>query len=682
MKLSYALCLAAAGAFALSAQAEEHLKSLNPQGISKEIPAGTDFYHHVNKKWMEANPLTDEYSRYGMFNILNDSSNNRVRRIVTGLAATNPKPGTNAYKIASLYEAAMDSTRRNKLGAQPIQAHLKKIENAKPEEMTDLFLWMHKEYGSPLIGAGPSEDLGNSKVYSMYVSGPGLGLGDRDYYLKNDKRNKSVREAYQKLINRMMVLAGYKKGDAARIAKNVMKIEKLIADSTWTREESRNLPAMYNVRTIDQVKDMYPHFPWDRFFIETMGIQTPETVIVTNINTAKQGDNLMASLSDREKKDLYLWEYVSQAAPYLSDDFSDASFEFNKVMSGVKQQRPRWKRALGVTEGYLGEAIGELYVEKYFPESSKKYMEELIENLRNALGKHIMHLPWMSDDTKLQALKKLNAITVKIGYPDKWKDYSELIIDPELSYYENAHNAGMWAVKKQLEKWGKPVDRTEWGMTPQTINAYYNPINNEIVFPAGILQAPFFDAESSDAENYGGIGVVIGHELTHGFDDQGCNFDADGNMVNWWKPEDAEAFKNLTQGLVAQFDEVEVLPGLHANGQYTLGENIADQGGLRVAMTAFKDSQVKKGVDINSEAAKIDGFTPSQVFYMNFANLWAQNTRPEEIRSLTTGDVHSLGENRVNVSLRNIEPFFEAFGITEGQPLFRPASERDRKSVV
>ena len=676
MKLSYALCLAAAGAFALSAQAEEHLKSLNPQGISEEIPAGTDFYHHVNKKWMEANPLTDEYSRYGMFNILNDSSNNRVRRIVTGLAATNPKPGTNAYKIASLYEAAMDSTRRNKLGAQPIQAHLKKIENAKPEEMTDLFLWMHKEYGSPLIGAGPSEDLGNSKVYSMYVSGPGLGLGDRDYYLKNDKRNKSVREAYQKLINRMMVLAGYKKGDAARIAKNVMKIEKLIADSTWTREESRNLPAMYNVRTIDQVKDMYPHFPWDRFFIETMGIQTPETVIVTNINTAKQGDNLMASLSDREKKDLYLWEYVSQAAPYLSDDFSDASFEFNKVMSGVKQQRPRWKRALGVTEGYLGEAIGELYVEKYFPESSKKYMEDLIENLRNALGKHIMHLPWMSDDTKLQALKKLNAITVKIGYPDKWKDYSELIIDPELSYYENAHNAGMWAVKKQLEKWGKPVDRTEWGMTPQTINAYYNPINNEIVFPAGILQAPFFDAESSDAENYGGIGVVIGHELTHGFDDQGCNFDADGNMVNWWKPEDAEAFKNLTQGLVAQFDEVEVLPGLHANGQYTLGENIADQGGLRVAMTAFKDSQLKKGVDINSEAAKIDGFTPSQVFYMNFANLWAQNTRPEEIRSLTTGDVHSLGENRVNVSLRNIEPFFEAFGITEGQPLFRPASER------
>lgn len=676
MKLSISLCLAAASLVSFGAAAQEHLKSLNANGISNEIPAGSDFYHHVNKKWQQANPLTDEYSRYGQFNILNDSSNNRVRRIVTGLAATNPQPGTNAYKIATLYEAAMDSVRRNKLGAQPIQAGIKKIQDAKPEEMTDLFLWMHKEYGSPLIGAGPSEDLANSQVYAMYVTGPSLGLGDRDYYLKNDKRNKEVREAYKKLIMKRMELAGFKKAEAKRIANNVMKIETLIADSTWTREESRNIPAMYNVRSIDQLKEMLPHFPWDRFFVETMDIQTPDQVVVMTINTAKQGDNLMASLTDREKKDLYLWEYVSQAAPYLSDDFSDAAFEFNKVMSGVKQQRPRWKRALGTTEGYLGEAIGELYVKEYFPESSKKYMEGLVENLRNALGKHIMHLPWMSDDTKLQALKKLNAITVKIGYPDKWKDYSELILDPALSYYENAHNASMWANKEQLKKWGKPVDRTEWGMTPQTINAYYNPVNNEIVFPAGILQAPFYDPQSSDAENYGGIGVVIGHELTHGFDDQGCNFDADGNMVNWWKPEDAEEFKKLTQGLVDQYSAVEVLPGLYANGQYTLGENIADQGGLRIAMTAFKDSQAKKGVDIDSEAAKIEGFTPAQVFYMNFANLWAQNTRDEEIRSLTSGDVHSLGENRVNVSLRNIQPFFEAFGIKEGQPMFRPESER------
>ena len=324
----------------------------------------------------------------------------------------------------------------------------------------------------------------------------------------------------------------------------------------------------------------------------------------------------------------------------------------------------------------MGEAIGEVYVKEYFPESSKVYMEGLVENLRNALGKHIMHLPWMSDDTKVQAMKKLNAITVKIGYPDKWKDYSGMEINPDLSYFENVHNAHLWFQKDRLSKWGKPVNKTEWGMTPQTINAYYNPLNNEIVFPAGILQAPFFDPNSSDAENYGGIGVVIGHELTHGFDDQGRIFDANGNMTNWWTEEDAVEFTKLANGLVEQYSEVEVLPGLHANGAYTLGENIADQGGLRVAMTAFLDSQKKKGVDVTSEDALIDGMDPMQVFYMNFANLWAQNIRPEEVRNRTISDVHSLGENRVNVSLRNIAPFFQAFGIEEGDKMFRPEEER------
>ncbi len=668
--------LIASSLVALSVSAQEHLKSLDASGIDDKIPAKTDFYRHVNQKWMDSHPLTPEYSRYGQFNILNDSSNNRVRRIVTGLAAKNPEKGTNAYKIATLYEAGMDSVRRNKLGAEPIKKDLAHIENTPSSGMDDLFLWMHKNWSSPLVGVGPMEDLANSNVYAMYVSAGNLGLGDRDYYLLSDKRNKDVRTAYEKLIEKDMILAGYSKKDAKRIVKNVMKIETLLADSTWTREESRNIPAMYNPRSIAQLKDMYPNLPWDRFFVETMGIETPENVIVTEINTVKQADNLMKSLTDREKKDYYLWKYVSSAAPYLSDDFADASFEFQKVFSGVEQQRPRWKKSLGTVEGIMGEGIGELYVAEYFPESSKVYMEGLVENLRNALGKHIIHLPWMSDDTKVQALKKLNAITVKIGYPDKWKDYSLLEVDPSLSYWENVHNANMWAQDRYLEKWGKPVDKTEWGMTPQTINAYYNPMANEIVFPAGILQAPFYDPASSDAENYGGIGVVIGHELTHGFDDQGCNFDAQGNMVNWWTEEDAAAFKNLTKGLADQYSAVEVLPGLMANGDYTLGENIADQGGLRIAMTAFLDSQKKKGVDIASEEAKIDGIDPMKVFYLNFANLWANNIRPEEIRSLTTGDVHSLGVNRVNVSLKNIEPFFESFGIVEGDPMFRPASER------
>ncbi len=669
-KIALAMALTLTATAGVSA-AEEHLKSLDASQIDNSIPAGTDFYRHVNKKWQDANPLTAEHARYGKFNILSDSSEARVKDIVLNLAATNPQPGTVAFKVSTIYNQAMDSARRNAEGAAPIQADLKKIENTPHEGMEDLFMWMHANYASPFFGAGPQEDLANSQVYAMYVSGGGLGLGDRDYYLQNDKRNKEVREAYQKLIVNQMMNAGFKKKDATRIMKNVMKIETAIADSTWTREQSRNIPAMYNPRTFAQLKEMYPAINWDRFFIETMGIPSPEQVIVTEINTVKQANDLMASLTDREIKDYYLWKYVAQAAGKLSDKFTDTAFEFSKVMSGVQQQRPRWKRALGATEGAMGEAVGQLYVEKYFPQSSKDYMIGLVENLRTALGKHILHLEWMSDDTKLNALKKLNAFTVKIGYPDKWKDYSTMEIDPNLSYYENMHNVGMWHQKEYYKKWGKPVDRTEWGMTPQTVNAYYNPLANEIVFPAAILQAPFFDPESSDAENYGGIGVVIGHEMTHGFDDQGRNFDAEGNMVNWWQP---EKFTEMTKGLGAQFDAVEVLPGLHANGTYTMGENIADQGGLRVAMTAFLDSQKKKGVDV--ENVKIEGFTPAQVFYMNYANLWGQNIRDEEIRSLTSGDVHSLGENRVNVTLRNLDPFFKAFDITEGQPMFRPVEER------
>ena len=673
--LKWGLAMMAALVAAAPASAE-HTKSLDLKNVDKTIKPGDDFYRHVTKGWMDSHPLSPEYARYGQFNILNDSSENRVQRIVMNLAKTNPQPGTNAYLIATLYEAGMDSLRRNELGATPIKADLNRIENTKPAEMEDLFLWLSKNYTAPFISAGPQEDLLNSQVYAMYLSSGNFGLGDRDYYLKNDEANKKIRNAYSKLITAQMQNAGYSKKDAARIAKNVLKIETQMAEAALTREESRNIPAMYNPRSIDQLKESYPAFPWDRLFIETMGIETPESVIVTELRPVEQANKLMTTLSDREKKDYYLWHYVYSASPYLSDDFANANFEFSKVKSGVQQMRPRWKRVLSITDGYLGEAIGELYVNQYFPESSKQYMVGLVENLRNALGKHIMHLPWMSDDTKVQALKKLNAITVKIGYPDKWKDYSKLSLDPTLSYWENIHNANMWANQEYLDKWGKPVDRTEWGMTPQTVNAYYNPMANEIVFPAAILQAPFFDPEASDAENYGGIGVVIGHEMTHGYDDQGRNFDADGNMVDWWTPEDAAKFAEKTSKLISQFDEVEVLPGLHANGQYTLGENIAVQGGLGVAMTAFLDAQAKKGVDVTSEAAKIDGLDPIQVFYLNYANLWANNTREDEIRTLTTGDVHSLGRNRVNVTLRNIDPFFKAFSITEGQPMFRPAAER------
>ncbi len=677
MKLfNLALAAAAIAATSAPAMAVEHLKSVNPAYIDNSIPAGDDFYNHVNKGWMEAHPLTPEYARFGIFNILADSAEANVKEIVLGLGATNPEKGTNAFKVWTLYSQGMDSVRRNAEGAAPILDDLKKIENTTHDDMKNLMLWMHKYYANPFFSAGPMEDMADSNRYAMYISGGSMGLGDRDYYLLNDKENTRIRDAYKKLIVNQMINAGYKKKDATRIMKNVLKIETAIADSALTREESRNIVAMYNPRSLEQLKADYPNIDWSRYFVETMDIDTPQEFILTEPKGMKQADNLLASLTDREIKDYYLWKYVAQAAPYLSDKFTDTAFEFSKVKSGVQQQRPRWKRALGVPDGYMGEAIGRLYVEKHFPETSKQKMLDLVGNLKTALGKHIINLPWMTDETKLKAIEKLNSFTVKIGYPDKWKDYSAMEIDPALSYYRNVHNASMWHNKEQLSKWGKPVDKTEWGMTPQTVNAYYNPLANEIVFPAAILQNPFFDPEASDAENYGGIGVVIGHEMTHGFDDQGRNFDAKGNMTNWWTEEDVKNFEALTSKLGKQFDEVEILPGLFANGTYTMGENIADQGGLRISRTAFLDSQKKKGVDITSEDAKIDGYTPEQAFYLNYANIWATNCRDEEKRNLTIGDVHSLAENRVNVTLRNIVPFFEAFDVKAGNKLYRPATEQ------
>ena len=677
MKLfNLALAAAAIAATSAPAMAVEHLKSVNPAYIDNSIPAGDDFYNHVNKGWMEAHPLTPEYARFGIFNILADSAEANVKEIVLGLGATNPEKGTNAFKVWTLYSQGMDSVRRNAEGAAPILDDLKKIENTTHDDMKNLMLWMHKYYANPFFSAGPMEDMADSNRYAMYISGGSMGLGDRDYYLLNDKENTRIRDAYKKLIVNQMINAGYKKKDATRIMKNVLKIETAIADSALTREESRNIVAMYNPRSLEQLKADYPNIDWSRYFVETMDIDAPQEFILTEPKGMKQADNLLASLTDREIKDYYLWKYVAQAAPYLSDKFTDTAFEFSKVKSGVQQQRPRWKRALGVPDGYMGEAIGRLYVEKHFPETSKQKMLDLVGNLKTALGKHIINLPWMTDETKLKAIEKLNSFTVKIGYPDKWKDYSAMEIDPALSYYRNVHNASMWHNKEQLSKWGKPVDKTEWGMTPQTVNAYYNPLANEIVFPAAILQNPFFDPEASDAENYGGIGVVIGHEMTHGFDDQGRNFDAKGNMTNWWTEEDVKNFEALTSKLGKQFDEVEILPGLFANGTYTMGENIADQGGLRISRTAFLDSQKKKGVDITSEDAKIDGFTPEQAFYLNYANIWATNCRDEEKRNLTIGDVHSLAENRVNVTLRNIVPFFEAFDVKAGNKLYRPATEQ------
>lgn len=647
-------------------------KGIDAANLDTTVSAKADFYDYACGGWMKANPLKPEYSRFGTFDQLAENTREQVRGLVDSLAAATAEPGTNAQKVADLYRMGMDSVRLNNEGAAPLAADLELIASTPREKVIDLMATMPGL--GVFFGTGVQADLANSNMNTMYWEQGGLGLGDRDYYTNNTENAEKIRAAYRTYLTTLAKLIGYDDAAAQRLTDNVVKIETELANSQMTRTEQRDIAAQYNPMTVAELVKTYPNIDLKHYFdLQKLDV---DTVIVGQPQYYAVVSKVLKNADEQALRDYMTASYVSSAAPYLSDDFIAANFALDQAISGVEEQRPRWKRALAVPNGILGEALGELYVEKYFPASSKEKMLKLVGNLQTALGQHIDNLTWMSDSTKANAQKKLAAFTVKIGYPDKWKDYSSMEIDPALSYYENMHNVSMWHQNELYSKWGKPVDKTEWGMTPQTVNAYYNPMANEIVFPAAILQAPFFDPEASDAENYGGIGVVIGHEMTHGFDDQGRNFDAEGNMVNWWTEEDAQAFAKLTNGLVAQFDEVEVLPGLHANGQYTLGENIADQGGLRIAMTAFLDSQNQKGVDVTGEDAMIDGFDPIQVFYMNYANLWAQNIRDEEIRSLTTGDVHSLGKNRVNVTLRNLEPFFTAFGIKEGDPMFRPEAER------
>ncbi|MDE5868661.1 MAG: M13 family metallopeptidase, partial [Muribaculaceae bacterium] len=475
-------------------------------------------------------------------------------------------------------------------------------------------------------------------------------------------------KAYEIYVKKILSLAGYDEMTQERIWNTLIRVETEFARHKMTREERRDPLARYNVMSIDEIKQNYPNIDWDRYF-KGIGINNLEKANVVSPKFLDFLNTFLPTLSEREVKDLLILDLIESAGASIGDDFYEASFEFDKVMSGVEEMEPRWKRAMGMANAMFGEAVGKLYVEKYFPKENKEYMLNLVENLRKALGKHITNLSWMTEATKKKALEKLDAFKVKIGYPDKWKDYSEIDIDPSLSYQENILRASIWFAKDNYAKLEKPVDKEEWHMYPQTVNAYYNPTSNEICFPAGILQAPYFDVNADDALNYGGIGVVIGHEMTHGFDDSGRKFDKEGNLNEWWQKEDEEKFNSLADKLVEQFDAIEVAPGVHANGRFTLGENIADQGGLRVSMTAYIDS-------CEDKAEIIDGFTPEQRFYLSYANVWADNIRQEEILDRTKSDPHSLGRNRVNVTLKNLEPFFKAFDIKPGDPMFRPEKER------
>ncbi|MGM9803671.1 MAG: M13 family metallopeptidase [Muribaculaceae bacterium] len=643
---------------------------VNRANLDVAVAPGEDFYQYATGGWQKNHPLDPQYARFGTFDALAENNREQIKDLILNLDKTQHERGSVAQKVNDLYKLGMDSVRLNNEGASPLSDDLARIASMKRADLMNTLVWMHKGVSSAFFGVFVMADLQNSDVNIVYAAQAGLGMGDRDYYLENDENSTRIRNAYIDYIKTIMTLAGYKPAAAKKAAKTVLKIETEIAKVTMTREESRDISRMYNIYNVEKAIADFPHINWNQY-LTALGLNGVDKLCITEPKALAKVDELMNTLTDQEVKDYLAYNVISSASPYLSDKFVDANFEmFSHVMSGKTQQQPRWKRALSVPNGVLGEAVGELYVNKYFPASSKEKMLKLVNNLKVSLAEHIANLDWMSDKTKVNALVKLNSFSVKIGYPDKWRDYSGIDIDPTLTYWENIKRARAFETAHSLSKYGKPVDREEWGMTPQTVNAYYNPTTNEICFPAGILQAPYFDPEADDASNYGAIGVVIGHEMTHGFDDQGRNFDQNGNMTDWWTQEDADKFKAKTQVLIEQFNNIIVLGDTHANGAYTLGENIADQGGLRVSYTAFKKT------DQGKSSEKTDGFTPDQRFYLSYANVWAANITNEEILRRTKVDVHSLGKWRVNGSLRNINTFFDAFGIKSGDSMYLEPDQR------
>ncbi len=653
-------------------KAAESVPAIDPTNFDESIALNEDFYQYATGGWQKKNPLTPEYSRYGVFEVLAKNNEERINDLFSAMLDSKAEVGSVEQKIADLYTMGLDSVRLNNEGVAPVKSDIEQLMALRtPEELSIATAYIHQAAGSPLFGMYVSADLLNSKVNVLYIDQSGLGMGNRDYYL--DAENASKREGYTAWLTKAFTLLGW--GDAAQKAQAVLEMEIKMAQAFRSNVELRDVTANYNPMSREEFEKRYSAFNWAAYFSQ-MGIGSFDKIAVGQPETLDRVFSLFQK-EDIETVKAYLAASVmGSAARFVGDELYAAHFEFfGRQMSGQQEMRPRWKRAMAVPNSVLGEAVGEIYVKKYFPESDKKRMTELVKNLQVALGQHIDALEWMSDATKAKAHEKLASFTVKIGYPDKWKDYSTLSIDPKLSYWENVKRANVWYSADEMSKLGKEVDREQWYMTPQTVNAYYNPTTNEICFPAAILQPPFYNSAADDAVNYGAIGVVIGHEMTHGFDDQGRQFDKDGNMNNWWTEEDATAFKQRTDILVEQFNKVLIMPerdgqpALYANGEFSLGENIADQGGLRVAYTAMRNSFN------GEEPAAIDNLSADKRFYLSYATIWAQTMRDEEIIRRTKTDEHSLGKNRVNVTLRNIKSFHKAFGITDGA-MFLPEQER------
>lgn len=667
-KKNYVAVATLAFAMLTSCAGQKEAKStsgIDLANMDTTVSAGTDFFRYACGGWNDAHPLTAEYSRYGTFDELFENSQKQLRELIEGLAAQkNNQAGSAAQKIGDLYNMAMDSVTLNKQGAEPVKAMLDKIAGMKDKSeivpmMTEMAHIGIGTYFRSYVYADPK----NSSLNIFQMGQGGINLGEKEYYLDTDSITQNIREQYKLYIGKLFQLAGFSEADAQQKVADVMEVETAIAKVSRSATELRDPEANYHKMSFDELKKTISGIDWDAY-MKGLGIQVPAELNVEQVEPIQEVARLMNTLPLSKHVSYLEYNLLDVAASCLSDDFVAARFDFyGKVLSGRQVNQPRWKRAVNSVNGMLGELVGEMYVEKYFPAAAKERMVKLVKNLQTALGERIDAQEWMSDSTKIRAHEKLAAFHVKVGYPDKWKDYSKLEIKND-SYWANVCRASEWGFNDMYSRIGKPVDKDEWLMTPQTVNAYYNPSTNEICFPAAILQPPFFNMEADDAANYGAIGVVIGHEMTHGFDDQGRQFDKDGNLTDWWAPGDADRFKERAQVMVDFFNKIEVLPGLQANGELTLGENLADHGGLNVAYLAFQNATKDAPLGV------VDGFTPEQRFFLAYATLWAGNIRDEQIRVYTKSDPHSLGKWRVNGALPHIQAWYDAFHITPSDPLY------------
>ena len=675
MKLTKILTMMALIAMSMGVSAQEPLRSgINLGDLNTTVRPADDFYEYACGGWMKNNPLPAAYSRYGSFDRLAEDNNKRINGILSELLTNTYEQGSTEQKLSDLYKLAMDSTRRQQEGIQPVMPIINKLEAAKTiDQLFAIQLEMAKYGDSEFYYAGLGADEKNATQNILSVYQGGLTLGMKDYYLENDPATTKIREEYKNHIVRMFQKFGFSKSAANKKMKNIFAVELALAKVSKSRTEMRDPQANYNKMTLLEFNSKYPHLKLEQV-MNAQGLQSQymQELVVGQPAFMEGADKLVATMPPAQYRDVMEWGVILVSAGYLNDEVREANFEFfGKVLSGRKEDHPAWRRATNQVERFMGQALGKMYVEKYFPAAAKERMLRLVKNLQIALGERIAAQDWMTDSTKVNALLKLNTFYVKVGYPDKWIDMTKLSVDPTKSYFENALACQKFWNDYGIEhRAGKPVDNEDWHMTPQTVNAYYNPTTNEICFPAGILQVPFFDMTADDAFNYGAIGVVIGHEMTHGFDDQGRQFDKDGNMHDWWAASDGEQFKERTDKYADFFSAIKVLPDLNANGRLTLGENLADHGGLQVAYAAYKNATK------NNPLPVIDGLTADQRFFLAYAGVWAGNITEAEIRNRTKSDPHSLGRWRVNGALPHIDMWYEAFGVKPGDKMFIPKEQR------